>query len=203
MEQTNSARDMDTLHRDPESIVRLLGDTRLAPLWLVARVYVGWVWLSVGWGMLQSSAWMRDGSALRLAWQHETGGEGWKARDASLNAEIAGLLVDSGGVQWIARIVAVSMTLVGIALILGVLAGLVAFLGVILSANVLIAGSVAIDPLVLGLAVALVLTWKTAGWIGLDRWLLPLLGSPWTSRASPRSEKPRGRRPGNYVKATK
>jgi thiosulfate dehydrogenase [quinone] large subunit len=25
----------------------------------------------------------------------------------------------------------------------------------------------------------LVLAWKTAGWIGLDRWLLPLLGMPW------------------------
>ena len=29
------------------------------------------------------------------------------------------------------------------------------------------------------LAVVLVLAWKTAGWIGLDRWLLPVLGTPW------------------------
>jgi thiosulfate dehydrogenase [quinone] large subunit len=28
-------------------------------------------------------------------------------------------------------------------------------------------------------SVWLVLTWKTAGWIGLDRWLLPLVGMPW------------------------
>jgi thiosulfate dehydrogenase [quinone] large subunit len=23
------------------------------------------------------------------------------------------------------------------------------------------------------------LAWKTAGWLGFDRWLLPLLGVPW------------------------
>ncbi len=28
-------------------------------------------------------------------------------------------------------------------------------------------------------AVWLTLAWKTAGWIGFDRWLLPLLGMPW------------------------
>ena len=28
-------------------------------------------------------------------------------------------------------------------------------------------------------AVWLTLAWKAAGWIGLDRWLLPLLGMPW------------------------
>jgi thiosulfate dehydrogenase (quinone) large subunit len=27
------------------------------------------------------------------------------------------------------------------------------------------------------------LAWKTAGWIGLDRWLLPLLGMPWRGGA--------------------
>jgi len=25
-----------------------------------------------------------------------------------------------------------------------------------------------------------VLAWRNAGWIGLDRWLLPALGTPWT-----------------------
>ena len=25
----------------------------------------------------------------------------------------------------------------------------------------------------------LVLAWRTSGWIGLDRWLLPSLGPPW------------------------
>jgi thiosulfate dehydrogenase (quinone) large subunit len=29
------------------------------------------------------------------------------------------------------------------------------------------------------LALPLILGWKVAGWYGLDRWLLPLLGTPW------------------------
>jgi thiosulfate dehydrogenase [quinone] large subunit len=29
------------------------------------------------------------------------------------------------------------------------------------------------------LAIGLILAWKVAGWIGVDRYLLPLLGTPW------------------------
>jgi thiosulfate dehydrogenase (quinone) large subunit len=29
------------------------------------------------------------------------------------------------------------------------------------------------------LSILLILAWKTAGWWGLDRWLLPMLGTPW------------------------
>jgi thiosulfate dehydrogenase [quinone] large subunit len=29
------------------------------------------------------------------------------------------------------------------------------------------------------LTIFLVLGWKVAGWLGLDRWLLPMLGTPW------------------------
>jgi thiosulfate dehydrogenase [quinone] large subunit len=39
------------------------------------------------------------------------------------------------------------------------------------------------------LAIALILAWKTAGHIGLDRFLLPLLGTPWKA---PRVESAEG-----------
>jgi thiosulfate dehydrogenase [quinone] large subunit len=29
------------------------------------------------------------------------------------------------------------------------------------------------------LGTLLVLAWRNAGWIGLDRWLLPMIGTPW------------------------
>jgi thiosulfate dehydrogenase [quinone] large subunit len=41
------------------------------------------------------------------------------------------------------------------------------------------AGTTSINPLMLVITIALILAWKTAGWWGLDRWLLPLLGAPW------------------------
>jgi thiosulfate dehydrogenase [quinone] large subunit len=41
------------------------------------------------------------------------------------------------------------------------------------------AGLVITNPVLLLLAILLVLAWKTAGWWGLDRWALKLLGTPW------------------------
>jgi len=35
------------------------------------------------------------------------------------------------------------------------------------------------NPVLFGLGVLLVIAWKVAGWWGLDRWLLPRLGTPW------------------------
>ena len=69
--------------------------------------------------------------------------------------------------------------LVGIGLILGVLTGIAAFFGIFMNLNYLMAGSVSTNPVLLVISIFLVLAWKTAGWWGLDRWLLPALGTPW------------------------
>jgi thiosulfate dehydrogenase [quinone] large subunit len=69
--------------------------------------------------------------------------------------------------------------LVGVALILGIFAGLAAFFGAFMNMNYLLAGAVSTNPILLVIAVLLMLAWKTAGWWGLDRWILPALGMPW------------------------
>ena len=74
---------------------------------------------------------------------------------------------------------ALGLTLAGIALILGVLTGPAAFVGGCLSIALWDSAGVAEVTLLFAAVVWLVLAWKTAGWIGLDRWLLPLLGMPW------------------------
>jgi thiosulfate dehydrogenase (quinone) large subunit len=74
---------------------------------------------------------------------------------------------------------ALALTLAGIALILGVLTGPAAFVGGCLSIGLWHAAGVPVGTLLFAAVVWLVLAWKTAGWIGLDRWLLPLLGMPW------------------------
>jgi hypothetical protein len=38
------------------------------------------------------------------------------------------------------------------------------------------------NPVLAILGVLLILAWKNAGYIGLDRYLLPLLGTPWQRR---------------------
>jgi len=35
-----------------------------------------------------------------------------------------------------------------------------------------------------GLAMFVMLAWRVAGYYGVDRWLLPLLGTPWTGSLS-------------------
>jgi thiosulfate dehydrogenase [quinone] large subunit len=45
--------------------------------------------------------------------------------------------------------------------------------------NYLLAVTVSTNPILFAIATWLVLAWKTAGWWGLDRWLLPALGTPW------------------------
>ena len=68
----------------------------------------------------------------------------------------------------------------GIALILGLFTGLAAFGGSLLNWSFVMAGTASTNMLMFGVTVLLILAWKTAGWYGLDRWILPLLGTPWT-----------------------
>ena len=53
--------------------------------------------------------------------------------------------------------------------------------------NFMLAGSASANPVLLILAIVLILAWKTAGYIGLDRYLLPILGTPWKA---PKTETP-------------
>ena len=46
--------------------------------------------------------------------------------------------------------------------------------------NFILAGAVSINPIIGGLALFIMLAWRVAGYYGVDRYLLPLLGTPWT-----------------------
>lgn len=69
--------------------------------------------------------------------------------------------------------------LIGLALILGLFTGIAAFFGSFMPLDFLFAGAVSVNPILFIIATWLVLAWKTAGWIGLDRWVLPAVGTPW------------------------
>ena len=70
--------------------------------------------------------------------------------------------------------------LVGVALIIGLFTGIAAFAGAFMNVTYLMAGTVSTNPILLILAILVVVAWKTAGWIGLDRLVLPRLGTPWS-----------------------
>lgn len=62
------------------------------------------------------------------------------------------------------------------------LTGIAAFFGATMNMSFLLAGTVSSNPVMFMIAIVLILAWKVAGWYGLDRWVLPRLGTPWSSR---------------------
>jgi thiosulfate dehydrogenase [quinone] large subunit len=71
---------------------------------------------------------------------------------------------------------------VGVALIIGVFTGIAAFFGLFMNLNYLLAGTVSINPILFTCSIGLILAWKVAGYLGVDGYLLPLLGTPWQAR---------------------
>ena len=69
---------------------------------------------------------------------------------------------------------------VGLGLLVGCLTGIAAFFGLVMNFNYLLAGAVSTNPILGFLALMLILAWRIAGYYGVDRYLLPLLGTPWT-----------------------
>ena len=70
---------------------------------------------------------------------------------------------------------------IGVALIIGLFTGFAALLGAFMNMNFMLAGSASSNPVLFVLAVLILMAWKVAGIIGIDRFLLPLLGTPWRS----------------------
>jgi thiosulfate dehydrogenase [quinone] large subunit len=83
----------------------------------------------------------------------------------------------SGG--WLAPVISIGETVIGVALLLGLFAGIAAFFGALLTTAFGLAGIAGVNPIFLILEVLIVLAWRNAGWIGLDRFVLPRLGTPW------------------------
>lgn len=160
----------------------LFKDPRSGVLWLPVRIFVGLDWLAAGTHKMGDPKWMDTGVALQGYWTSAV-----KVPDAPARAAITydwyrnflqGLL-DSDSYVWFAKLIAIGETLVGLGLILGALVGIAAFFGILMNTSFLLAGSTSSNPILLLLGILLILAWKVAGWIGLDRYLLPSLGTPW------------------------
>ncbi len=174
----------------------LFADTRMAWLWLIVRVYVGWQWLVAGTEKL-------TGYSIDIGSFGQKTGTSWVFTShpgVQLSGFLHGAIAQATGpypaVQgwyaWFLQHIALPMApglsyvvtfgeiLVGLGLIFGILTGIAAFFGVFMNLNFMLAGAVSINPIIGGLALFLVLAWRVAGYYGGDRWVLPLLGTPWT-----------------------
>jgi thiosulfate dehydrogenase [quinone] large subunit len=159
----------------------LFSSTKMAWFWLIIRIYVGWQWLEAGWSKINDVAWTGSASGTALAGFIK----GALAKTAGAHPDVQGWYASflqnavlPNAATW-AHAVAWGEVLVGVALILGALTGIAAFFGLFMNLNYLMAGTVSTNPTLFVLAIGIILAWRTAGFFGLDYYLLPLLGTPW------------------------
>ncbi len=179
--------------QDPPFTKFVFGNSAFSIVWLVVRLWLGWQWINAAshkiflsdkatgdtlWGQI-NPAWMVTGDALKGYWMNALKVEPRPVIYFDWYRGFIQYLVDIQAYTWFAQLIAVGELLVGIALVLGIFTGIAAFFGAFMNWNFLMAGTASSNPLLFVLALLLVLAWKNAGYIGLDRFLLPLLGTPW------------------------
>jgi thiosulfate dehydrogenase [quinone] large subunit len=176
------ARSEPFVLEDPPLAKRLFSDTRMAWIWLPVRLYLGWMWLSFGLKKLADPRWMAGGDYLRTFWESAVKIPPAPARPpiaVDWYREFIQILLNGGHYVWFSKVVVFAELAIGTALILGAFTAIAAFSGGFMNWNFVMAGTASVNGLMFAIATWLVLAWKTAGWIGLDRWLLPMLGTPW------------------------
>lgn len=170
--------------QDPPLARFLFSDTRFSVVWLIVRVLIGWSWLQSGWGKIGNPAWVQTGEALQGYWQRAVTipAEGRPPIVFDWYRDFIQGLLDAQAYTWFAKLIAFGEVAVGIALIIGAFVGVAAFFGAFMNWNFIMAGSASTNGLLIVGALFLLLAWKTAGWWGADRYLLPLLGTPWRAK---------------------
>lgn len=159
----------------------LFGNTKFSWFWLIVRVYVGFEWLMAGWGKFTGTGWIGDGAGNAISGFMK----GALAKTAGAHPDVQGWyaaflenVVIPNASFW-SHLVVYGEILVGVALIIGAFTGIAAFFGLFMNLNFMFAGTVSTNPILFTISIFLILAWKTAGYVGLDRYLLPLLGTYW------------------------
>jgi thiosulfate dehydrogenase [quinone] large subunit len=175
----------------------LFGNTRAGLFWLPIRIFVGFEWLTAGMhklfpdGKPVGAGWLDGGNALLGFWTSAA-----KIPDAASGAKppisfewyrgVLQFMIDNHAQTWFAYLVVFGEIAIGLGLLFGVLVGIASFFGATLNMSFLLAGTASTNPIMFALGISLILAWRVAGWYGLDRYLLPKLGTPWTRRVTSR-----------------
>lgn len=155
----------------------MFGENYLSPFWFLLRFYVGYEWLMAGLVKIWSPVWVgpQAGVAVKgflMGALSKTSGQhpdvsSWYAYFIQHFA--------MNHIVMFSYLVAYGEVVIGITLILGLLVGVSAFFGMFMNLNYLFAGTVSINPQLVVLEFLLILAWRTAGYLGLDRFVLPRL----------------------------
>jgi thiosulfate dehydrogenase [quinone] large subunit len=159
----------------------LFAGTAAAWLWLIVRLYMASVWIPAGWEKVTSGKWLfGDGAPITgfvgkaIA---DTGTPGWYA------TFLQNVVQPYAGV--FATLVAIGELAVGLGLLVGLLTGIAAFFGVLMNASYVLAGVLSSNPVLIVLGALIMLSWRNAGWIGLDRWFIPWVHETFYAKSPP------------------
>ena len=177
--------DAETVEIEGPGFTRFLfANSRAGLFWLPIRLFVGFAWLEAGWHKFTGTGWMDGGSALQGFWTNAVAvpDQGHAAISYDWYRTFIETLLNNDAYTWFAPLITFGEMAVGIGLLLGALTGFAAFFGAFMNMSFLLAGSASTNPVMFTLAVGLILAWRVAGYYGVDRWLLPLLGTPWRKK---------------------
>jgi thiosulfate dehydrogenase (quinone) large subunit len=163
----------------PARFLRLGRDA--APLYLGIRLFLGIEWLQSGWGKLNNPAWSQTGTALQGFWTRAVTVPAQGSPPIAYPAYRALIqyMLDNGWYTWFSKLIIAGELLVGLGILLGGLTAIAALFGLLLNFSFMYAGSASSNPTLIILEALIIYGWLVAGLWGLDRVLLPFLGTPW------------------------
>jgi thiosulfate dehydrogenase [quinone] large subunit len=175
--------------QDPPFIRSLFNNPRSAYLWLALRLWLGYQWIEAALQKIENPAWIQTGNALKDFWFSavQIPADGQPPITSDWYRSFIQFMLDAKAFTWLGKLVAFGELIVGIALILGAFTGIAAFFGALMNWNFMMAGSASSNPFLFVIALGVVMAWKIAGYIGLDYFLLPWIGTPWDRKVRDRS----------------
>ncbi len=176
------------LIQDPPIARALFQSTGVASVvWLVVRLYMGYTFLNSGWGKVTGGKWLDGtGGSILPWWQNAVAIPAPPAKPAitfDWYRAFLQFLIDTNAAPWFSYVIVFGELAVGLGLIFGAFTGLAASGGLLMNMAFMLGGTTSTNPVMAFLAILLILAWKNAGYIGLDRYLLPILGTPWKQAA--------------------
>ena len=163
----------------------LTASTTSAPLWLLARLYLGYEFLMAGWGKFTNPVWF--GSDAGAALQGFVNGAVAKTACAP---NVAAAACHPDVQMWYASFlqstvlphvmvwsnaVVLGELAIGLGLIVGLCTGAAAFFAFFMSLNFLMAGTVSTNPILIVFALSIFAARRVAGYWGLDRYARPFM----------------------------
>ncbi|SDO51759.1 DoxX family membrane protein [Alkalicoccus daliensis] len=138
------------------------------------RLYVGYAWLTAGWGKVMGG--FDAGGYL----QGVVANEAVMTQYPTYHAFIENVAVPNAGL--FSFMVAWGELLVGLGLILGVFTTAAAFFGIMMNFAFMFAGTISSNPWLVLFTIFLLAAGANAGRFGGDRWVLPYLKASFTER---------------------